>query len=167
MRRFVNNFHEWRSHEWKLLANRFTSDPKMFTCIYEGIFMFICLYMYVCASMCVYVFILGRYRFCFLYILNYRVILLDRVQRTLWHFEPAFHGVPCLSGTPNEVWVSRYVIYFVLWSISLEYFSICHIGHLSGSIDEILSRYFQITVQVQVKCSSASWAIGYVLIIHN
>ena len=26
--RFANNFHEWRSHEWKLLANRITSDPK-------------------------------------------------------------------------------------------------------------------------------------------
>ena len=29
VRRFANNFHEWRSHEWKLLANRITSDPKI------------------------------------------------------------------------------------------------------------------------------------------
>ena len=27
--RFANNFHEWRSHEWKSLANRITSDPKI------------------------------------------------------------------------------------------------------------------------------------------
>ena len=29
--RFANNFHEWRlgSHEWKLLANRITSDLKI------------------------------------------------------------------------------------------------------------------------------------------
>ena len=29
VRRFANDFHEWRSHEWKSLANRFTSDPKI------------------------------------------------------------------------------------------------------------------------------------------
>ena len=29
VRRFANNFHEWRSHEWKLLAKRITSDPKI------------------------------------------------------------------------------------------------------------------------------------------
>ena len=29
VRRFANDFHEWRSHEWKLLANRITSDPKI------------------------------------------------------------------------------------------------------------------------------------------
>ena len=33
VRRFANNFHEWRSHEycheWKSLANRITSDPKI------------------------------------------------------------------------------------------------------------------------------------------
>ena len=28
VRRFANNFPEWRSHEWKSLANRITSDPK-------------------------------------------------------------------------------------------------------------------------------------------
>ena len=27
--RFANNFHEWRSHDWKLLENRITSDPKI------------------------------------------------------------------------------------------------------------------------------------------
>ena len=25
----ANDFHEWRSHEWKSLANRLTSDPKI------------------------------------------------------------------------------------------------------------------------------------------
>ena len=29
VRRFANNFHEWRNHEWKFLANRITSDPKI------------------------------------------------------------------------------------------------------------------------------------------
>ena len=29
VRRFANNFREWRSHEWKSLANRITSDPKI------------------------------------------------------------------------------------------------------------------------------------------
>ena len=29
VRRFANNFHEWRSHEWKSLASRITSDPKI------------------------------------------------------------------------------------------------------------------------------------------
>ena len=29
VRRFANDFHEWRSHEWKSLANRITSDPKI------------------------------------------------------------------------------------------------------------------------------------------
>ena len=29
VRRFANKFHEWRSHEWKSLANRITSDPKI------------------------------------------------------------------------------------------------------------------------------------------
>ena len=29
VRRLANGFHEWRSHEWKLLANRITSDPKI------------------------------------------------------------------------------------------------------------------------------------------
>ena len=29
LRRFANDFHEWRSHEWKLLVNRVTSDPKI------------------------------------------------------------------------------------------------------------------------------------------
>ena len=28
MRRVANHFHEWRSHEWKSLVNRFTSDPR-------------------------------------------------------------------------------------------------------------------------------------------
>ena len=28
VRRFANDFHEWRSHEWKSLANRFTSPQK-------------------------------------------------------------------------------------------------------------------------------------------
>ena len=26
---FANNFHKWRSHEWQLMANRLTSDPKI------------------------------------------------------------------------------------------------------------------------------------------
>ena len=26
---FANNFHEWQSNEWKSLANRLTSDPKI------------------------------------------------------------------------------------------------------------------------------------------
>ena len=29
VRRFVDDFHEWRSHEWKSSANRITSDPKI------------------------------------------------------------------------------------------------------------------------------------------
>ena len=29
VRWFVNDFHEWRSHEWKSLANHFTSDQKI------------------------------------------------------------------------------------------------------------------------------------------
>ena len=29
VRRFANDFHEWRSHEWKSLANRVTSDTKI------------------------------------------------------------------------------------------------------------------------------------------
>ena len=29
VRRFANDFHEWQSHEWKSLANRITSDPKI------------------------------------------------------------------------------------------------------------------------------------------
>ena len=29
VRWFANNFHEWRSHEWKSLVNCFTSDPKI------------------------------------------------------------------------------------------------------------------------------------------
>ena len=29
VRRFANHFHEWRSHGWKSLANRITSDPKI------------------------------------------------------------------------------------------------------------------------------------------
>ena len=27
--RFANNFHSWLRHSWKLLANRFTRDPKI------------------------------------------------------------------------------------------------------------------------------------------
>ena len=29
LRWFANDFHEWRSHEWKSLANHFTSDQKI------------------------------------------------------------------------------------------------------------------------------------------
>ena len=29
MRRFANKFHEWRSHSWKSLANRFTSNLQI------------------------------------------------------------------------------------------------------------------------------------------
>ena len=29
VRRFGNDFHEWRSHEWKSLPNRLTSDKKI------------------------------------------------------------------------------------------------------------------------------------------
>ena len=29
VRRFSNNFHEWRSHEWKSLVNHIMSDPKV------------------------------------------------------------------------------------------------------------------------------------------
>ena len=29
VRRFANDFHEWRSHEWKSSANRLTSDPQI------------------------------------------------------------------------------------------------------------------------------------------
>ena len=29
VRRFANDFHEWRSHDWKSLANRLRSDPKI------------------------------------------------------------------------------------------------------------------------------------------
>ena len=29
VRRFGNDFHEWRSHEWKSLTNRLTSDKKI------------------------------------------------------------------------------------------------------------------------------------------
>ena len=29
VRRFANDCHEWQNHEWKSLANRLTSDPKI------------------------------------------------------------------------------------------------------------------------------------------
>ena len=39
--RFANYFHEWRSHEWKSLANRITSDPKIVIDGNEGIILFL------------------------------------------------------------------------------------------------------------------------------
>ena len=44
VRRFANNFHEWRSHEWKSLANRITSDPKIAILGNEGIILFLARY---------------------------------------------------------------------------------------------------------------------------
>ena len=41
VRRFANNFHEWRSHEWKLLANRITSDPKSLFTVTNVLFYFL------------------------------------------------------------------------------------------------------------------------------
>ena len=38
VRRFDNDFHEWRSHEWKSLPNRLTSDKKI---VIHRIFYFI------------------------------------------------------------------------------------------------------------------------------
>ena len=40
----LRDFHEWRSHEWKLLANRITSDPKIVIHGNEGIILFLTRY---------------------------------------------------------------------------------------------------------------------------
>ena len=45
VRRFANNFHEWRSHEWKSLANRITSDPKIVIHGNECIILFLARYL--------------------------------------------------------------------------------------------------------------------------
>ena len=45
VRRFANNFHEWRSHEWKSLANRITSDPKIVIHGNECIILFLTRYL--------------------------------------------------------------------------------------------------------------------------
>ena len=45
VRRFANNFHEWRSHEWKPLANRITSDPKIVSHGNECIILFLTCYL--------------------------------------------------------------------------------------------------------------------------
>ena len=44
VRRFANDFHEWRSHEWKLLANRITSDLKFVIHSNECIILFLTRY---------------------------------------------------------------------------------------------------------------------------
>ena len=44
VRRFANNFRKWRSHEWKLLANRFTSDPKIVIHSNEYVILFLTRY---------------------------------------------------------------------------------------------------------------------------
>ena len=45
VRRFANDFHEWRSHEWKSLANRITSDPKIVIHGNECIILFLTRYL--------------------------------------------------------------------------------------------------------------------------
>ena len=45
MRRFANNFHEWRSHEWKSLANRITGDHKIVIHGNECIILFLTCYL--------------------------------------------------------------------------------------------------------------------------
>ena len=42
VRRFANYFHKWRSHEWKSLASRITSDPKIVIHGNECILFLIC-----------------------------------------------------------------------------------------------------------------------------
>ena len=42
---FANNFHEWQSHERKLLANRLTSDPKIVIHGNECIILFLARYL--------------------------------------------------------------------------------------------------------------------------
>ena len=44
VRRFANDFHEWQSHEWKSLENRFTSDPKIVIHSNECIILFLTRY---------------------------------------------------------------------------------------------------------------------------
>ena len=44
VRWFVNDFHEWQSHEWKSLANRLTSDPKIVIHSNECIILFLTRY---------------------------------------------------------------------------------------------------------------------------
>ena len=41
MRRFGNDFHEWRSHEWKSLPNRLTSDKKSLFTVTNVLFYFL------------------------------------------------------------------------------------------------------------------------------
>ena len=45
VRRFANNCHEWWSHEWKSLANRITSDPKIVIRGNECIILFLTRYL--------------------------------------------------------------------------------------------------------------------------
>ena len=44
VRRFGNDFHEWRSHEWKSLPNRLTSDKKIVIHCNECIILFLTRY---------------------------------------------------------------------------------------------------------------------------
>ena len=39
--RFSNDFHEWRSHEWKSLPNRLTSDKKSLFTVTNVLFYFL------------------------------------------------------------------------------------------------------------------------------
>ena len=41
VRRFGNDFHEWRSHEWKSLPNRLTSDKKSLFTVTNVLFYFL------------------------------------------------------------------------------------------------------------------------------
>ena len=45
VRWFANDFHEWRGHEWKSLANRLTSDPKIVIHGNECIILFLTRYL--------------------------------------------------------------------------------------------------------------------------
>ena len=45
VRRFANHFHEWRSHKWKWLVNRITSDPKIVIHGNECIILFLTRYL--------------------------------------------------------------------------------------------------------------------------
>ena len=45
VKRFANNFHESRSHEWKSLANRVTSGPKIVIYGNECIILFLTRYL--------------------------------------------------------------------------------------------------------------------------
>ena len=56
VRRFGNDFHKWRSHEWKSLPNRLTSDKKSLFTVTNVSFYF--LHAILCHEHCVFLFVL-------------------------------------------------------------------------------------------------------------